>query len=248
MRPPPVHDAYFWRLLARAYEARNILSLACLAWEQFRVHALAEDWIAPDSAEAAVIDLRIASMLAPYDAEKLAVIRATGSGAVRILREFYKDQPESIRVLAPTLRDPVGLHPGRLYERATQGAGGARAFRQWLGWARCHLSRGEADQVARRWSEACLGDSEPLLALAASAESRGRLEEARDLLARAGQLASPAWEKDYTDDWEGEMDFDPLCSCAQCQSRRQAPNDQVWLEVDPAMPLSSLIWAPSPGA
>ncbi len=171
-------DAYFWRLLARACEVRRVRDLACAAWEQYRRHAVAEGSFAVDSPEAAAVDLRMAEVLAPLDAEDLEE-----------LREEFVGFPGFDALSRPGIDGDV-FRPERLFERSIRGDSDPETFRQWLAWSRSQRPWQETDKVALRWHEAFPDDTEPLLYLTGSAEKRGAFKKALGFLEAAEELDS----------------------------------------------------------
>jgi len=187
---PVLHEACYWRLLARACEARQDVFVACSAWERFFRHAVAEGRFAAEGPEAAALHLHVAELLAHLDARELEKARAaylknSGFGA------FYADQPPHLQALAPRMADRDAeldfLRPERLFARAAE-HGGPEAYRQWLAWSRRRRRVKEADRVALAWHAAFPEDVAPLLHLAAAAEGRGAFKKALGFVATAEEL------------------------------------------------------------
>ena len=66
MGGPSLKNAYFWRLLARAYEEDQhdpvAIPLACSVWEEFRKHAVHEKWFPAEGPEIATLYLHMADL------------------------------------------------------------------------------------------------------------------------------------------------------------------------------------------
>jgi hypothetical protein len=184
-------DARFWRLLARTLESEGELQ-ALLAWEQFRQHALAEGWFAPNDPAHAVLCLHLADELARMPAPRLAEVREALRAARRGYAEYYVDQPSPVREVGlRAIQDGehAFLHPERMYQRACAMDPDPDAFARWLAFEQKNDPDGkDADEAALAWHEALPKDTRPLLQLMAAAEKRGALGKALRYLQTAESL------------------------------------------------------------
>jgi len=186
-------NAYFWRLLARAFEETlgnpMMVCQACSAWEEFRKHAIREGWFAANGPEAATLYLHMADLLRHLsDDEENRVLIAYErrfDGHVH----FYRGQPAEIRSVMPdpNQRHLYFLYTSEVLERACEADPCAENFERWLRYAQAQAPA-TADRVAERWSAALPHDIAPLLHLMESAEKRDAFQKAFKFMERAEQI------------------------------------------------------------
>jgi hypothetical protein len=193
MGGPSLHDVHFFRLLAlvleHSREPRHRVQ-ACGAWEEFRRHAVHRGWFAPTSPETAAVYLHIASILSALLPEELEEARRRLTPRELTLADYYVDQPQEVRALAPPPGKPdlYFLDVQSVYRRAALCDPRPETFRAWLRWAKQDGDQRSLDAAARAWREACPRDKEPLLELVSRAEKRGALKQALGHLEDAEQL------------------------------------------------------------
>lgn len=183
-----LHDAAFWRLLARAAESRGGLFEACHWWEHFRRHAVHEGWFAPNGVEEAAVLRRMARLLDGRSADLLAEARAVLGQSRGIGSGYYDGQPPRIVAARERRLDAPWdffLSPQHLYRLICERDPDPAAFAQWLAWADEHAGWREADAVALRWAEALPEAAKPYLYLTESCEQRNALKKALKYLAEA---------------------------------------------------------------
>ena len=178
MGGPSLKDAYFWRLHARAAEAKGQPLWACSLWEEFRKHAIHEGWFSGESQEVAVIYLYMADLLRKLPDHEL---EGQHEDFERGFSGFsYEKQPPSV---------PYFLYPQRLYRLASEIDPDPETFRQWLEWTEKNGSGWkETNGVALAWHDAFPDDTRPLLHLMESAEKRNALKKALGYLEKAERL------------------------------------------------------------
>ena len=178
MGGPSLKNAYYWRLHARAAEAKGQVLWACSLWEEFRKHAIHEGWFSGKSQEVSVIYLYMADLLRKLPDHELEGERKDFE---RGFSGFpYEKQPPSV---------PYFLYPERLYRLASEIDPDPETFRQWLELAEKNGSGWkEADGVAMAWHDALPDDTRPLLHLMESAEKRNALKKALGYLEKAERL------------------------------------------------------------
>jgi hypothetical protein len=188
-----VHDAHFFRLLARAYEHVQEAPQACAIWDRFRLHAVHEGWFPSDGPEVAALYLHMADLLRGMPSQgsprtPLEFLRVFGG-----FGGFYDaSQPPTVMALAPgpkAVPDCYFLAPHLLFERACAVQPDAELFSRWMDWARGSPLRPDVlDDIAERWHRAVPTDNRPLLALMYSAEDRGAFTKALKYLEQAEAL------------------------------------------------------------
>jgi len=184
-----LHNAYFWRLLARAAEIREGILPACSFWEEFRRNAIHEGWFKAGGTEEATLYLHMIDLLRRLPKHYLVEARKQFSKMFNGHGIYYENQPESVRAAAPKGVTVYFLYPERLYERACACDPDPQTYRQWLDYIKETSRNGKAaDEVALAWHEAAPGDSRPLLHLMASAEKRNALKLALKFLEKAEQI------------------------------------------------------------
>ena len=143
MGGPSLKNAYFWRLLARAYEETPhdplAIPLACSVWEEFRRHAVHEKWFPANGPEIATLYLHMADLWrriagrtrSDYVVQRFAAT-FPGHG------DYYAGQPAEIRALMPSpgRLDFYFLSPDALFGRACEADPCTENFQRWLKWAR----------------------------------------------------------------------------------------------------------------
>jgi len=186
---PSIKNAHFWHLFARTVESSSEPSsvLACCLWEEFRRHAVAEGWFREDGSEAGALYLHMAELMQEVPREELAGLRRSFAANFRGFGHYYEDQPPAMRAVAAKYgtSDHYFLFPDQLFERACAIDPHREAFEQWLDWAREESDWKAADRVCAIWRRALPNDSQPLLYLMGSAESRGALDKAFGFLEHA---------------------------------------------------------------
>ena len=167
------HDAYFHRLLARAYEETGDLEdipLACAIWDDFRQAAVKEDWFPPNGTEVATLYLHMASLARRIPRHLLNALNA-----------------EAVRNKA-THEEAYFLKPAELYRRACALDPHTDAFSTWLDWTRENSGAAPAERVAEEWHRACPADLDPVLFLMKGAAARNAFSKALKYLAQAEQI------------------------------------------------------------
>ena len=183
-----LHDAAFWRLLARGTETREEPILACRLWEEFRKHAVHEGWFAAEGAEAAAVFRRMLAAHERSEPEMIEQMRGILERDAGGLSAYYEGQPPSVvatrgqRLDAP--RDYF-LDPEQLYERICRCDPNPETFGQWLAWAEESGGWQQADPVALRWGEAFPQSAKPFVYLTESCEKRNALKKALKHLSEA---------------------------------------------------------------
>ncbi len=182
-------NTHFWHLMARQFEhPRHIMSIpACSLWEEFRKHAVREDWFRNDGPEVAALYLHMAGVLHQIPAEELANIQEAFRERFSGFASYYGDQPAAIREIGarPGPVDFYFMFPEQLYARACAIDPHPETFGQWLDWARRHRDWRLSEQAAEAWRRALPKDTRPLLHLMDSAEKRGALKKALGYLEAA---------------------------------------------------------------
>ncbi|PYP84045.1 MAG: hypothetical protein DMG65_23180 [Candidatus Angelobacter sp. Gp1-AA117] len=183
MGGPPLVNAYFWRLMARAIERQpQSIFFACGLWEEFRRHALHENWFPGQGPELAALYLHMASLLNRLPHDKLPSLRREYTAGFPGLAEFYSGQPPEIQALKmATGKDFYYLDPSALLERACETDPCAENFSQWFNQIR-------SEPVAWRWRIAFPKDVQPLLHLMEFAEKRGALQKSFKFMKQAEEL------------------------------------------------------------
>ena len=183
-----VHDAAFWRLLARAAEVEGPPISACDFWEEFRKHAVHQGWFAADGPEAAAVFRRMLRLLDRSDPDEIDLLwRAIDRGSDR-LDAYYEGQPASVLAAGATRLDaPRGyfLEPEELYRLICRCDPDPETFERWMQWAREIDGPQEADAVALRWADAFPESPKPYLCLTESCEKRNALKKALKFLSEA---------------------------------------------------------------
>ena len=184
---PTRHNAYFWRLMALAIESEQDVPMACSLWEEFRRHAIHEEWFPKGGPEEAAVYLHIAGILLRMNAENMERARRHFESFFRGYGDYYEKQPRAVRALRPKSGRPdtYYLYPDKLFQKAAGCDPRPETFRQWLAWAR---ENGAGDDAALAWNKARPEDSEPLLYLTESCEKRNALKKALGYLERAEAL------------------------------------------------------------
>ncbi|MGO8792215.1 MAG: hypothetical protein ACLQVL_33170 [Terriglobia bacterium] len=179
---PVLKNAYFWRLYAREVEFSDnpLKPAACRLWEEFRRHAVAENWFREDGPEAAALYVHMAELMQEVPPEALGDVQRDFAAKAGNFPRYYDDQPAAIRAVAAKYdsSDVYFLFPEKLFERACTLDPHAEAFQKWLDWAMQEGDWKAAERVCTIWNRALPNDSRPLLHLMESAESRGALDKA----------------------------------------------------------------------
>jgi hypothetical protein len=166
-------DAYFWRLFAKAHEEEKQMVQACFAWEEFRLHAVAQGWFTEESPEISSIYRHMIELLSCLSPRQLKIIQGNAGEMFQFLHQFYREQSPEIRAVFEKQRNPYFLDPGLVFERISRIDPDADLFDQWLQWLYKHKSkRKETEKVARLWRETEPSDLRPLLQLARLSEKR----------------------------------------------------------------------------
>jgi len=194
MGGPSVHDAYFYRLFARAIEGVQDSLHACVLWDRFRTAAIAEGLFAAEGPENAFLYLHMAELLRRVPPDHLAEWQEDYLEDMDSGDEFddgaYESSPLADLASRSDRRpDPYFLFPERLYERAAALRSDANLYREWLDYARI-ADRPEIkpDDVAQKWAAAFPQDGRPLLYLAESAEQRNAFDKALKYIQQAEAL------------------------------------------------------------
>lgn len=180
-----VHDAYFWRLFARATEASGDFVYACGLWDHFRTAAVEEGLFTADGPENAFLYLHMAELLRRIPPDHLAEMRQDWG-------DSYADELDPVPRPGPRSGqkpDRYFLFPERLYERACTLRSEAEIYKEWLDYARtAERPDAQSDEVALQWAAAFPEDRRPLLHLAQSAEGRDAFDKALKYIDQAERL------------------------------------------------------------
>jgi len=199
-----VHDAYFWRLYARAIEGTGDALSACVLWDHFRSAAITEGLFAADGQENAFLYLHMAELLRRIPPDHLQQLQADYRRDLGDLEDFY-DEDEPLPPWLSAARsgkrpDLYFLFPERLYERACALRSDPTIYKEWLDyvqmvadapklWRRSANRRDlKPDEVALKWSAAFPQDGRPLIFLAESAEQRSAFNKALNYIEQAERL------------------------------------------------------------
>lgn len=194
MGGPSVHDAYFYRLFARATEGIQDSFHACVLWDRFRRAALAEGLFAADGQENAFLYLHMAELLRRIPPEHLFEMQQDYREDMADDWDDFDEEEESAPLsrLASRSSQKLNLYflyPEKLYERAVSLRSDAGIYKEWLDYARM-VDRPEVkpDEIAQMWASAFPQDERPLLHLAESAEQRNAFDKALKYIQRAEAL------------------------------------------------------------
>ena len=192
MGGPSLKNAYFWRLLARAYEQTPhdplAIPLACSVWDEFRKHAVHEKWFPAKGPEVATLYLHMADLWRRIDDEQIEHVVQRFAATFPGHGAYYAGQPAEIRALMPSGRlDCYFLSADALFGRACEADPCTENFQRWLKWA-VQNAPDHADLVAERWAAALPHDIPPVLHLMQSAESSNALKRAFKLMEQAERL------------------------------------------------------------
>lgn len=185
-------NAYFWKLLARAYEQSkqtpDSTLLTCYVWEEFRRHAVHEGWFPEKGPEAATLYLHIADLILHLHPDDARNARWMFAARFPGLASYYEGQPAEIRALMlPNKVDLSVIDPDNVFARACEADPCSENFQRWLDWTKQQAPR-LSDTVAERWSARIPEDVKPLLHLMSSAEKRGAFQTAFDYMQRAEMI------------------------------------------------------------
>ena len=173
----PREDAYFYRLLATAFEHDprwECRAEAVFLWEEFRRAAIHEKWFAANSLEDGVLLLHMAQLAEHVPSD--------------LVHEPALERHGRLHRGNEGLGSKILLSAEALYERACRADPNPDAFQMWLNWAEKQRSWKVADQVAELWREARAADIQPLLYLTESAEQRGAYKKSLKHLEEAEKL------------------------------------------------------------
>ena len=190
---PSLKNAWFWRLLARAYEETQhdpvTIPIACSVWEEFRKHAVHENWFPATGPEIATLYLHMADLWRRIPEDETEYVKHKFAATFRGHRDSYAGQPPEIRALMPEAgrQDHYYVHLDTLFERACEADPCAENFQQWLNLAK-QENRRRGDLVADRWVAALPQDIPPVLHLMESAEKSNALQKAFKLMQQAERL------------------------------------------------------------
>lgn len=188
-----VHDAYFWRLFARAIEGTGDSLSACVLWDHFHSAAIEERLFATDGQENALLYLHMAELLRRIPADHLRQSQADYRRDLRDWEDFYDEDelppPHMSALRSGSRPDLYFLFPERLYERACALRSYANIYRQWLDYVQMADRRNfKPDEIALKWSAAFPQDGRPLIHLAESAEQRNAFNKALKYIEQAERL------------------------------------------------------------
>lgn len=184
---PALHDAAFWRMMARAMEEEADWVMAGCLWEEFRRNAIAQGWIQGEGPEEAAIYLRMLELLQRVDDQTLEQAAAHFPKGYTGFADFYVNQPQEVRAAAPPpgRPDPYFVSPALLFERAAGCDPYRETFRAWLDWAKGQPGFKTAEKAAFAWHRELPEDSAPLLHLSEASEKRNALKKALGYLEKA---------------------------------------------------------------
>jgi hypothetical protein len=190
---PSLKNAYFWRLLARAYEETPhdpvAIPIACSVWEEFRKHAVHEKWFPASGPEIATLYLHMTELWRHVPEDEAESVKQRFAATFRGHRDYYAGQPAEIRALmpAPGWQDRYYLHEETLYGRACEADPCSENFQRWLNWAKQN-EFGHDNQVAERWAAVLPHDITPVLHQMQWAEKTNAFKKAFGLMERAERL------------------------------------------------------------
>lgn len=190
---PALMNAYLWLQLARAAETTQNLYWACCFLEEFRQHAIHENWFADNGQDVSSLYCYMANLLERLPRHQLIAGRRRFEFNYCGLASFYEGQPESIKRVfsakVPGKRETFFLYPEDLYERATKAYSCHETFSRWLGWVKGDkVGWKRADEVALAWHKALPKDPRPLLFLVESSECRSAFKKSLGYLTQAEQI------------------------------------------------------------
>ena len=189
-----LHDAYFWRLLARAMETRGDTAYTCALWDRFLCAAGVEGTFNKQGPEAAFLYRHMADLLVHIRPGELRMLQAEYEADPPDWWDFYVDQPPRIQEAMPDsdrTADLYYIHPERLYARACAIRPDGEVYGQWLDYAHAvQPAAGRPDDVASQWARSFPTDARPLLYLAAAAEQRDAFDKALRYVGQAEQVGS----------------------------------------------------------
>jgi hypothetical protein len=168
---PSRRNAYFFRLMAKAFETRHDIPAALAGWEDFRREAVAEGWFTGEGPEAAALYLHMVDVLMHVGEEEVRALgRSEPAAAANARGEAYF------------------LFPERLFEKACACDPRSETFQRWLEWTQKDRDPKASENVALRWHAACPADPRPLLHLTEVTEKRNALKKALGFLEKAERL------------------------------------------------------------
>ncbi|MDZ7696863.1 MAG: hypothetical protein U5R49_08075 [Deltaproteobacteria bacterium] len=191
MGGPPLKNAYFWRLYARANEVTGEPLWACALWDQFSIHAIHEGVLSSNGPEPAALYHHMALLLGQMDDGERSWQMREFKALFPSFDADYRGQPEFIRdafqhAERPSEEPFYFLSPAKLYELACKVDPVSENYLMWFSWARKTAgSWKEIDPVAISWHEAIPGDIRPLMYLTRSTEKRHALKKALGYLNKA---------------------------------------------------------------
>lgn len=192
MGKPSRKNAYFWRLFARAAEVSGDPFQTCSLWEQFRRHAIHENWFEEDGPEVAAMFVHMAEQLRQVPQDVFWSAKESFARGFKGYASYYKHQPSEIRDLEPKWEQRSSMYflsPAELYRRAGQLIPESEVFAKWLDWAQQFDGKSKrADEAAEAWHKAIRSDTRPLLHLMTSAERRNALKKAMGYLEKSEAL------------------------------------------------------------
>lgn len=186
-----VHDAYFWRLYARAIENSGDVLNACVLWDRFRSAAIKEGLFTAEGQENAFLYLHMAELLRRIPPDHLQQLQEDYR---HDLWEDFDDDDECSPPWTQALRsgkrpDLYFLFPERLYERACAIRSDTNIYKEWHDYVQMVDRRNlNNDEVALKWAAAFPEDGRPLIFLAESAEQRNAFNKALKYIEKAEKL------------------------------------------------------------
>lgn len=188
-----VHDAYFWRLFARAVEVIGDFSRACVLWDRFRNTAIQEGLFTATGQENAFLYLHMAGLLKRIPPEHLLDAQEDCRYDVEDWASVYdRKEPFPHSRKTPDAGgglDLYFLYPDQLYERAAVLRPDANIYREWLDYAKTADSHDvKTEEIAQKWASAFPQDARPRLHLAEAAERRNAFDKALKYIQQAEEL------------------------------------------------------------
>jgi hypothetical protein len=188
-----VHDAYFWRLFARAVEDFGDFSQACVLWDRFRNMAIQEGLFTATGQENAFLYLHMADLLKRIPPDHLLDAQEDCRYDLENLEGVYDDGellPHSRKTLnSGDELDLYFLYPEQLYERAAALRSDANIYKEWFDYAQTADPRDlKPEEIAQKWASAFPQDARPLLHLAEAAEQRNAFDKALKYIQQAEEL------------------------------------------------------------
>ena len=171
----PMHDATFWRMMARADERKGQPWHAALGWDKFQDFAVKEGMIKPGSVEQAIVFQYAGELLARLSSREMFDAR----DEYRASMAAIEPNPTRRAEFSAMISDQLDMDPGSFFSRAVKILPDAQTFKLWWKWVDgAGLADYRKEDVATAWRQAIPGDPEPCLMLSELTEKRNALKMA----------------------------------------------------------------------